>query len=389
MVSEYGTLSIDSGPEMGGQRRLTMPFALLFQNMQLFPDTVGDVFSDEMAEALRGAIAVLTPVAVGGAIAGASVLLGPVGAVAGVIAAIFGGAELAHRKINVFDLGQTALSIPLYKGAGRKEQLDGLIELLNSCPDQVVGLAEMWVPDEARAVMEAVKVRFPHQLYGPHNDPDVLTGGLLLLSREPITAADSLTFRSSTGEDALSSKGVLWARIDDEVDVYITHFQSDNPEINALSFPSGRSVPQHQQVQAMTVREFIEATRNPGCRRFCSATSIWISLVVHSSTPTKSMHGPTRWRSSSSRSESLRTSSTRTPTSLSLDVTFHPPTTSAARRLLRPTTLGFTSILNLAAAVDPTRHGIPFEACRTANRSTTSSTRPAPLAADECRRSNA
>ena len=264
VLSEYAALELEPTEGRSGTVvRSNLPFRVMFQNMQLFPDTLGDVFSPEIAAGLRVLISASTAAAAGAAIGLGGLLLGPVGAAAGVLAAIFGAGTAIHKKINPLDLGAVALDTPLYKGAGRKAQLDRLIELLEKSPDRVVGLCEMWVPDEAQQVIDAVKTKYPYSLYGPHNEPDPLSGGLLLLSSDPITAADSLVFRSSQGEDALSSKGALFARIDDAVDVFITHFQSDNPELSVPTFGPGRNAADRQGYQLRALRSFVESCRNP------------------------------------------------------------------------------------------------------------------------------
>ena len=114
------------------------------------------------------------------------------------------------------------------------------------------------MPDEASEVINRLRTKLPYQLYGPHNEPDPLPGGLLLLSRDPITVADSLVYRSSAGEDALSSKGALFARIDNTVDIYITHMQSDNPNSPVPSFGPGDDTTEKQRLQATALRTFVE-----------------------------------------------------------------------------------------------------------------------------------
>ena len=87
----------------------------MFQNMQLFPNTIRDVFSPEVAEGLRILTNTATVTRVGSAIGTAGVLLGPVGVTLGVIAAIFGGSILIHERIIPTRLGDAVLNIELYR----------------------------------------------------------------------------------------------------------------------------------------------------------------------------------------------------------------------------------------------------------------------------------
>jgi endonuclease/exonuclease/phosphatase family metal-dependent hydrolase len=79
----------------------------------------------------------------------------------------------------------------------------------------------------------------PYYVMGPDSGwlPLQQDGGLVILSRYPITACSAFTFKTSSGTDRLAGKGVLYARIQigpqegDYIHVFNTHLQShDYPE---------------------------------------------------------------------------------------------------------------------------------------------------------------
>jgi len=79
----------------------------------------------------------------------------------------------------------------------------------------------------------------PYYVMGPDSGwlPFQQDGGLVILSRYPITACSAFTFKTSSGTDRLAGKGVLYARIQigplegDYIHVFNTHLQShDYPE---------------------------------------------------------------------------------------------------------------------------------------------------------------
>jgi hypothetical protein len=79
----------------------------------------------------------------------------------------------------------------------------------------------------------------PYYVMGPDSGwlPLKQDGGLVILSRYPITACSAFTFKASSGTDMLAGKGVLYARIQigpregDYIHIFNTHLQShDYPE---------------------------------------------------------------------------------------------------------------------------------------------------------------
>lgn len=233
-------------------------FRIFFQNMQLFPDSVDDVVSAELEAAVR-AVATGAYVTAVGAVAS---LLGPASAIVLLLAGEAIKEVPSHRQIQ--RAISEALETPLYRGVGRRAQLAALTDWLRTeSIDDVVALSEMFVPREADQLAKDVKRRFPYSFYGPAQDIDFLPGGLLILSRRPITALDWLIFRSGIGEDALSAKGVLFARIDDRFDVFVTHLQNGNPKLDLIDFGPGRGAAGKQRFQAQAIRTFIDGSRNP------------------------------------------------------------------------------------------------------------------------------
>ncbi|MGW3481949.1 endonuclease/exonuclease/phosphatase family protein [Rhodococcus indonesiensis] len=103
---------------------------------------------------------------------------------------------------------------PIYSGRGRVAQLSALIETISRSKDDVVVLAEMMGNGERRQLANAVKRAFPHSAEGPDERDIEEDGGLLILSRHPITEIRSTIFRSCTGVDCFANKGAVMVRVD-------------------------------------------------------------------------------------------------------------------------------------------------------------------------------
>jgi endonuclease/exonuclease/phosphatase family metal-dependent hydrolase len=165
--------------------------------------------------------------------------------------ATFGGIHIPDWLLEYFGKEESK-TFNLYKGTARLKVPERLKQFLsdpNGIPD-VVGLCEFWVPNERDQFINELANYYPYHLQGPKtsnpenysfeydveyiDDPTISPygdGGLLLLSRYPIVASAQDIYNPCEGEDCLTTKGILYARIEVpghpmQYDIFITHMQS-------------------------------------------------------------------------------------------------------------------------------------------------------------------
>lgn len=163
--------------------------------------------------------------------------------------------------------------IPPYKGKDRDGALHKLIEVLRAERSDIVGLSEMWHGPDRDRIRDELGSIYPYVMEGPQGLDFVrggaiaggigagaaagsvfgpagsivggilgglegkdapLNGGLMLLSRHPIAQSNRTIYHQSAGEDSLSYKGALHARIRPqghpcEYDIFLSHTQNLTP----------------------------------------------------------------------------------------------------------------------------------------------------------------
>lgn len=153
--------------------------------------------------------------------------------------------ELVHdTPLTVYAQNMALLPGLLYKGIDRDAALGALIGRLRDRAPDVVGLSEMWSADDREQVCRELRDLYPFVIEGPHEaavdlgpvEFELMGGGLLLLSRHRIVAGSGTVYRQCSGDDCLSNKGVLHARIEPTghpcpVDLYLTHTQAASPTV--------------------------------------------------------------------------------------------------------------------------------------------------------------
>ncbi|MCW8344805.1 hypothetical protein MD535_02040 [Vibrio sp. ZSDZ65] len=113
-----------------------------------------------------------------------------------------------------------------------KARLEGIIERLRSSQSDMVMLSEVWSTTSQKAIIQALKDKYPHHI-SDGNGPFSMGSGLLLLSSKPIDENNHgfVAFKDSSGEDALSNKGFIFAIIEIEngrrVRFIFSHTQAD------------------------------------------------------------------------------------------------------------------------------------------------------------------
>ena len=115
-----------------------------------------------------------------------------------------------------------------------------------------------------------------------------MDGGLLLLSRHRIVASGSTVYRQCSGDDCLSNKGVLHARVQRTgspcpVDVFLTHTQAADPTIAgtvagarvAVARRSDTWLPSSKPVGTLYPRRCYSVTSTLTLSLTPTSTSIW------------------------------------------------------------------------------------------------------------------
>ncbi|MEO6826947.1 MAG: endonuclease/exonuclease/phosphatase family protein [Microbacteriaceae bacterium] len=159
---------------------------------------------------------------------------------------------------------------PLYKGIDRDAALGALISRLRQQLPDVVGLSEMWTAEDRDRVKKELRDLYPYAIDGPHDpidlivtDVELMGGGLLLLSRHRIVAGAGTVYRQCSGDDCLSNKGALHARIQRTgspcaVDVFLTHTQAAAPTVAGTVAGARTAV----RAQIRHLAAFVRASRD-------------------------------------------------------------------------------------------------------------------------------
>jgi endonuclease/exonuclease/phosphatase family metal-dependent hydrolase len=164
------------------------------------------------------------------------------------------------------------LSLPngedLYRGQEREKALVRLVAFLVDRRPDIVGLSEMWLPAERQALAHQLEGLYSHWLEGPGRTGETkLDGGLLLLSRHPISEQGSTLYPHCLGEDCLADKGAIHAQVkvagENALDLFLTHLQNPNPVFTSPNVGPGKNGRHKVQVQLDHLQNFIDAQRDP------------------------------------------------------------------------------------------------------------------------------
>lgn len=164
----------------------------------------------------------------------------------------------------------TQLITIAYKGRGRSNQLNRLIEVIKADSPDFICLNEVFHDGERDKIVAELRSTHPHRVDAP-DESDITRGGvledggLLLLSKHPIIQSDELIFRVNEGVDHLANKGVICATVavngdpNNLLDIYVTHLQAKSPNIAktqakiGASFIASRSL---KKIPALFVGDF-------------------------------------------------------------------------------------------------------------------------------------
>lgn len=156
----------------------------------------------------------------------------------------------------------------LYKGTEREKAISRLIQGIRQEAPDVVGLCEVFGNDERASIVARLQDIYGFHLQGPDEDDVEEDGGLLLLSRHPIVAHHQTIYRQCAGEDCLSNKGVLHARIvvpnhPAPYDLFLTHLQNPSPDLPVPDSGPGKTPVDKLFLQLRHLHAFIQANGHP------------------------------------------------------------------------------------------------------------------------------
>jgi endonuclease/exonuclease/phosphatase family metal-dependent hydrolase len=123
-------------------------------------------------------------------------------------------------------------------------------------------------PRRHKFLKKARKMGFLYQVHSPHPGPfsgHLVDGGLVIVSRYPIIAHDFHMYKEGAAADALSAKGVLYAKIqytpDISVHFFTTHLQASyaSREKDRVKFEQIRSI------QLLELQEFANSKTAHDC----------------------------------------------------------------------------------------------------------------------------
>jgi hypothetical protein len=121
----------------------------------------------------------------------------------------------------------------------RKSVVRKLIAELKHGNWDVVALSEVFRHSERDLIVEGLREVLPHKIYGPDAStfPPRFSGGLLLLSRFPLTRPRFYVCRNSSGVDSWCNKGMLLAHIRPQTlssDLVLGLCHTQNPDAAGL-----------------------------------------------------------------------------------------------------------------------------------------------------------
>lgn len=137
-----------------------------------------------------------------------------------------------------------------YLGTDRDGAIAEIIAQISARLPDVVGLCEVFADGEREFIRHNLRQIYPFSREGPDEADLESDGGLLLLSRHPITVAHDFIFRDCDGPDCFANKGMIHTRVQADFwptpfDVFFTHAQdiATSDGVNTL----------YRQIQKMNV----------------------------------------------------------------------------------------------------------------------------------------
>jgi endonuclease/exonuclease/phosphatase family metal-dependent hydrolase len=118
-----------------------------------------------------------------------------------------------------------------YLGTDREGAIVGLVADVRTRVPDVVGLCEVFADDEREHIRGDLAALYPFFREGPDEADLESDGGLLVLSRHPILAANDMIYRDCAGFDCFANKGALHVRVQPPgsptaYDLFYSHMQN-------------------------------------------------------------------------------------------------------------------------------------------------------------------
>lgn len=174
--------------------------------------------------------------------------------------------EFPFKRVRILTLN-TFLRPPLiknnksdYKNARVNFMIDNIFPNYDIiCLQEVFGALNT---RKGKIIKEAIKLGFEYFSYSPYPgfwSQQMIDGGLVILSRFPITEHNFQGFQNGVVPDLFSLKGILYCKIEihgEPLHLFTTHLQASYPTTSQSEFQNYRQVRRHQM---QMMKEFIRA----------------------------------------------------------------------------------------------------------------------------------
>jgi endonuclease/exonuclease/phosphatase family metal-dependent hydrolase len=122
-----------------------------------------------------------------------------------------------------------------YLGTDREGVIDEIVSRIQSLSPDVVGLCEVFADGEREDICNRLKPIYPYFQEGPDEADLESDGGLLLLSKHPISQAHAIIYRDCASGDCFANKGMIHIRVQSPRcpmahDIFFTHAQDIEPD---------------------------------------------------------------------------------------------------------------------------------------------------------------
>lgn len=122
-----------------------------------------------------------------------------------------------------------------YLGTDREGAINEIVFQIQRLSPDVVGLCEVFSDGEREDIFNRIKPIYPYFQEGPDEADLESDGGLLLLSKHPISQAHTVIYRDCASGDCFANKGMIHIRVQSPRcpmahDVFFTHAQDIEPD---------------------------------------------------------------------------------------------------------------------------------------------------------------
>ncbi|WP_166462493.1 endonuclease/exonuclease/phosphatase family protein [Psychrobacillus vulpis] len=149
--------------------------------------------------------------------------------------------SVRFAPFSIMTYNMALLVEPFYKGTDREGAIAEIVARIKALAPDVVGLCEVFDDSERTKIRNELRDLYPYFQEGPDEPDWDEDGGLLLLSKHSILAADYTVFQDSDGFDYFANKGMIFIRIQpvswpDTLNIFFSHTQdiSTNDGVNTL-----------------------------------------------------------------------------------------------------------------------------------------------------------